>query len=83
MATPNKDQLRAWRQLGRDLDADQMDAIFHMIDAFTEEVDSDEDSDSDLSESEDSDPFIDERSSNHGNQEIDDNTGLNVIEFPS
>ena len=45
MDRPNTAQLRAWRQLGRELDADQMDAIFHMIDAFTDEADSDEGSD--------------------------------------
>lgn len=39
MAHPTKAQLGAWRQLGRELDADQMDAVFHMIDAFTDEAD--------------------------------------------
>ena len=38
MERPNAAQRRAWRQLERELDADQMDAIFHMIDAFTDEA---------------------------------------------
>lgn len=83
MTRPNAEQRRAWRLLGRELDADQMDAIFHVIDAFTECDDGDDESDVDLTRTDRRDRPADDGPLDSDTQRGADDVGSNVIDFPS